>query len=98
MNNTLILVFLVILAATGVTLLRVRNYRTAVAAMAVSIAIPILWVGFDCFSNSASEACVWGKSFMSLFLGIAVVIGAPLLYLLAVAIGFVAQRIKRKHA
>ena len=98
MSSTLIAVFLVILAATGIMLLRVRNYRTAIVAMVVAVAIPILWVGFDCLSNRTSEACVWGKSFMPLFLGIAVVIGAPLLYLLAVAVGFVAQRIKRKHA
>jgi len=42
----------------------------------------ITWVAFDCYQSATSEACVWGKSFLILYLGFAIVFVTPILLLI----------------
>ncbi len=58
-----------------------KAYKTlGVIALLVCL-YPIFWVTADCFVDGLSEACVWGKAYMPLYLGIAIVIGTPLGFL-----------------
>lgn len=58
-----------------------RAYKTAGVIALLVCLLPIFWVAADCFANSSSEACVWGKAYMPLYLGISILIGAPLGFL-----------------
>jgi len=51
---------------------------TAVLCTLTAIAL----VGLDCYQSSSSEACVWGKSLILLYIGFAVVFAAPIIFLI----------------
>jgi len=53
----------------------------AIIAILISI-FPIAWVAFDCYQNTGAEACVWGKYFIVLYLGFAVIFTTPILFLI----------------
>jgi len=64
------------------SLVKLKNYRTAILAVAISLLTPFLWVGSECAASRTSEACVWGQSFMPLYIGLALLVGVPVVYLL----------------
>lgn len=85
MDNDLIswfVVILIVLTIMAFLVYRFKNFKTLIASLTISIAIPILNVRYECFQNHSSEACVWGKSYLSFSLGLIAVIGTPILYLL----------------
>ena len=43
---------------------------------------PMAWVAFDCYQKSSSEACVWGKSLIILYIGFTVIFVAPIIFLI----------------
>src|SRR5690606_29132463 len=59
-----------------------RNTKAALGAVTISVLVPIVVVAFDCIEDRISEACVWGQALMPLYLGFALLAGAPFLYLM----------------
>ena len=58
-----------------------RAYKTLAVIAVLMCLLPIAWVTVDCSKNNSSEACVWGQAYMPLSLGIALLIGTPLGFL-----------------
>lgn len=59
--------------------------RTAVrllVSIALAAAVPPLRVWWTCGREPMSEACVWGKSFLPLSVGLALLFGAPVIFAL----------------
>lgn len=77
-----LVIIVVIISISVIVLLRNKNYKSLVVSAVTVIAIPFVMVGKSCIQNSSSEACVWGQSFMPFYLGLAVLVGTPILFLL----------------
>ncbi len=75
-------VIIALIAGSIFVATRVKNKKTALLSTLISLLTPVVIVGIDCLERSTSEACVWGKSFMPLYIGVALIIGAPIMYLL----------------
>jgi hypothetical protein len=89
MNPFLIPPLVIILIIFGIFILFVyksKKYQVATMSFFISVTIPIVSVRSSCLSNSASEACVWGKSFLPAYVCLAIGIGTPLVYLIIISI------------
>jgi len=76
-----------LLIASLLTLTKLRNTKVAVLCLTVPAVVPVLWVAFDCANQSTSEACVWGQALLPFYLGAAVFLATPILYLSISAVG-----------
>lgn len=63
-----------------------RNYVVGVISMAVPLLAVVGDVVVKCQSSPTSEACVWGKSFLPLTIGAAIMLATPLIYLVLTGI------------
>jgi hypothetical protein len=57
----------------------VRLAARAALAGAIALAIPVVELAIKC-RRPESEACVWGKAYLSLSLGLWLVIGGPIVF------------------
>ena len=84
MDNPLIFWSLLIISALCLSftiVIKQKLYKPfAIIALFISL-FPITLVTIDCYSNSHSEACVWGKSFMPLYLGISLLFVTPIVFI-----------------
>ena len=70
----LIIVPIVILSLIAVAvwlMVKTRSYIAALFVTAICCMVPVGCVMRDCMIRSTSEACVWGKSFLPLYLFLA---------------------------
>lgn len=69
-------------SATGYVLYRKRNYKVLIAALLLALLAPCFYVAFHCAINNMSEACVWSKSFLPLYIVFFASCVFPVLFLL----------------
>lgn len=75
-------------------LVMTRRYRMYFLVTLFCLLVPITLVSMDCMENPSSEACVWGQSFMPLYLAVAAFGSAPVLFLGGTAIAWAYKRIR----
>lgn len=71
--------------------------RTAVrilVSLAIAAAVPPLRVWWTCGRDPMSEACVWGKAYLPLSIGLALLLGAPVIF----ALILLGERMMRSRA
>ena len=67
--------------SVGVVVTQKLYKSFSIIAVSVSTA-PIVWVAFDCYQSASSEACVWGKALVILYVGLSIVLLAPIVFLI----------------
>ena len=85
MDGALVFWSCLILSILGFSLnivVKQKLYKSFVVIAILMSLFPITWVTIDCYKNSSSEACVWGQSFMPLYLGFAILFAAPVSFLI----------------
>jgi hypothetical protein len=75
--------------------LKSRNYLVAAISLLGPLAVVFGDVVVKCNIDSVSEACVWGKSFLPLTLGLAISLGTPVLFLLLTGLSKVCKVARR---
>ena len=74
--------FLLLLLFSLLLVKRQKEYK-ALGIIAILMSLfPVTWVAIDCSKNKSSEACVWGVSFMPLYLGMALLVATPIGFLI----------------
>ena len=84
MTTPLVVWALIVLFLFGYSISLVRRekaYKTLAIIALLMCMYPITGLVIDCYKNAGSEACVWNKGLLPLYLAVAIFIATPLGFL-----------------
>lgn len=89
----------ILLALVGVVVARRRNFRTLLAVFGISITTPCMLVAMACARyGTESTHCVWGQALLPLYVILATLAVAPLVFLTASLADWLYHRIRNPRA